>query len=306
MPTLSIVVPCYNEEKGLPALVERVRRSCSEFDYELILVNDGSRDSTCSVAISLSERHSEIKVVDLARNFGHQLAVTAGLEVSEGDAVVIIDADLQDPPEVIARMVEKWREGFDVVYGQRKSRLGETKFKLGTAFLFYRLLKISTSIDIPLDTGDFRLMDRKVVDELKKMGEHHRYLRGMVSWLGFRQTAVMYERQSRFAGASHYPFWKMFRFAMDGITSFSLLPLRMVFAAGFLLWGVSLFQFFALLWGGSSWSSIGHNIVLGLQFMGMGIIGEYLGRVYEEVKARPLYVIRRVISMKTQKNREAA
>ena len=217
---LAIVAPCYNEEAGLPEFVRRVKAVGAQLGcaHEIILVNDGSRDRTLPVALDLAARDPVIRVVNLLRNFGHQAAVTAGLDLADGDAVVLIDSDLQDPPEVIVEMVAEWKKGADVAYGQRRSRAGETAFKLFTAKLFYRILRALTKSPIPADTGDFRLMDRRVVEVLRSMRERHRFIRGMVSWVGGRQVAVPYDRQARFAGETKYPFRKMFAFALDAIT----------------------------------------------------------------------------------------
>ncbi|MBI2496671.1 MAG: glycosyltransferase family 2 protein, partial [Opitutae bacterium] len=227
---LAIVAPCYNEAAGLAEFVRRVKAVCAQLGcaHEIVLVNDGSRDQTLPVALDLAARDPAIRVVNLLRNFGHQSAVTAGLDAADGDATVLIDSDLQDPPEVILEMVAAWKAGADVAYGQRRTREGETAFKLFTAKLFYRLLRALTKSDIPADTGDFRLMDRRVVDVLRSMRERHRFIRGMVSWVGGRQVAVPYDRKARFAGETKYPFRKMFAFAVDAITSFSIVPLRLV------------------------------------------------------------------------------
>ena len=227
---LAVVAPCYNEEAGLPEFVRQVKAVCGQLGapYEIVLVNDGSRDRTLAVALDLASQDPTIRVVNLLRNFGHQAAVTAGLDVAEGDVVVLIDSDLQDPPAVIAEMIAAWKAGADVAYGQRRTREGETAFKLFTAKVFYRLLRWMTRSDIPADTGDFRLMDRRVVDVLRSMRERHRFIRGMVSWVGGRQVAVPYDRKPRFAGETKYPFRKMAAFALDAITSFSVVPLRLV------------------------------------------------------------------------------
>jgi len=230
---VSIVVPCYNEAENLNEFVTRIREVFSNLalSYQIIFVDDGSSDNTLALAICLSQELSNIKVIELSRNFGHQYAVTAGIDYAEGRAVVLIDADLQDPPEVIGEMISKWQEGYEVVYGQRKKREGESLFKLFTAKLFYRFLRL-LSKDIPIDTGDFRLMDGKVVNIVKSLHEKHRFLRGMVSWVGFKQTAIPYDRKSRFAGVTGYSLDKMVLFALDGITSFSILPLRLVSLIG--------------------------------------------------------------------------
>lgn len=303
---LAIVAPCYNEAGGLPEFVRRVKAVCAQLGcaHEIILVNDGSRDGTLAVALDLASRDPVIRVVNLLRNFGHQAAVTAGLDLAEGEAVVLIDSDLQDPPEVLLEMVAAWRAGADVAYGQRRSREGETAFKLFTAKLFYRLLRGLTKSEIPADTGDFRLMDRRVVDVLRSMREPHRFIRGMVSWVGGKQVAVPYDRKPRFAGETKYPFRKMFAFAVDAITSFSIVPLRLVtwlaltvialtVVAGVGVVVVKLFNPHYFIPG---YPSIIITIVFfgGVQLLALGIIGEYLGRMYEASKARPLYIVEQV------------
>ncbi|MBP6507570.1 MAG: glycosyltransferase [Opitutaceae bacterium] len=303
---LAIVAPCYNEEAGLPEFVRRVKAVCHQLGcaHEIVLVNDGSRDGTLAVARELAVQDPVIKVVNLLRNFGHQAAVTAGLDLAEGDAVVLIDSDLQDPPEVITAMVAAWQQGADVAYGQRRSREGETAFKLFTAKLFYRILRRLTKSDIPADTGDFRLMDRRVVDVLRSMRERHRFIRGMVSWVGGKQVAVRYDRKARFAGDTKYPLRKMLNFAIDAITSFSIVPLRLVTwlalsVIGLAICaalGVVLIKLFNPHYFIPGYPSIIITIVFfgGVQLLALGIIGEYLGRMYESTKARPLYIIEQV------------
>jgi polyisoprenyl-phosphate glycosyltransferase len=300
---ISIVVPCYNEEEVLPAAHERISKamqSLDVFDYELIYVDDGSRDKTPQIMRELQSSDQRVRVIRFSRNFGHQIAVTAGLDAAEGDAVVLIDADLQDPPEIIPEMVARWREGYDVAYGQRSRRQGESAFKLLTAKIFYRLFNRLTAIDLPLDTGDFRLMDRKVVDAVRQMPEHDRFLRGMITWIGFRQVAVPYSRAPRSAGESKYPLFKMLRFAMDGILSFSLVPLRLAIGMGLLGFGVAmlgvLYALFVRLFTGvwvSGWASLFIAVLFlgGTQLICLGVIGEYIGRIYFEAKQRPLYLI---------------
>jgi dolichol-phosphate mannosyltransferase len=300
---LSIVAPCYNEEQVLPDFIARITAVCSNLgcEYEIILVNDGSRDLTHAVALRLAQADPHLRVANFFRNFGHQAAVTAGLDLAEGDAVVLIDSDLQDPPEVISEMFAKWREGVDVVYGQRRTRAGESAFKLFTAKLFYRLLSWTTDRSIPKDTGDFRLMDRSVVNVLKLMRERHRFIRGMVSWVGGRQEAVMYDRQPRFAGATNYPFAKMLSFAIDAITSFSVLPLRLLSYSALVVLAItalmSVVVFIVRLVNPAyfipGYSSLMLTIMFfgGINLLAFGIIGEYIGRMYESVKGRPLYVL---------------
>ena len=300
---LTIVVPCYNEEKVLPEFVSRTISVIQNLkkSFEMILINDGSKDSTGEVARSLADKHPEIKVINFSRNFGHQSAVTAGIDHAKGRAVILIDADLQDPPEVITEMVQKWHEGYDVVYGQRQTREGETRFKLLTAKFFYQCLRFLTDKSIPKDTGDFRLMDRKVVDEIKNMREKHRFIRGMVSWVGFRQTPVLYDRKPRFAGKTNYPLKKMLMFSLDAILSFSILPLRLITFLGMVIVVVALF-FSSLIFivrmsqpdyfiPGFSATTLLILFFGGIQLFAIGVVGEYLGRIYEEIKRRPLYII---------------
>jgi dolichol-phosphate mannosyltransferase len=300
---LAIVAPCYNEEAGLPEFVRRVKAVCEQLgcQYEIALVNDGSRDRTLPVALELAAQDPHLRVVHLLRNFGHQAAVTAGLDLVSGDAVVLIDSDLQDPPEVIVEMVAEWRKGADVAYGQRRTREGETAFKLFTARLFYRLLKRMTNSDIPADTGDFRLMDRHIVEVLRSMREHHRFIRGMVSWVGGKQVAVSYDRKPRFAGDTKYPFRKMLAFAVDAITSFSVVPLRIVTylalaIISLAIAGTAVVVIVKLLNPGyfiPGFPAIILTITFfsGFQLLALGIIGEYLGRLYESSKDRPLYIV---------------
>ena len=300
---LSVVIPCYNEELVLTTTYERLTQVCKSISglrYELIFVNDGSQDRTQQLLAQIQQRDRTVGVLRLSRNFGHQIAVTAGLEHARGDAIVVIDADLQDPPELIPKLVECWRQGNDVVYGLRIGRKGEGKFKLWTAKIFYRLMNRLSDTKIPLDAGDFRLMDRRVVEVLKSMPERDRFLRGMVSWVGFRQVAVEYERAPRHAGASKYPFRKMLHFGMDGIISFSLVPLKLAIWTGFLaIWvavlGIIVAILDRLLERGLArgWASLFVAVLFmgGIQLVSLGIIGEYLGRIYTEVKHRPLYAV---------------
>lgn len=313
---LSVIVPCYNEESVLKQTHQRltsVLGQIPDLAYELIYVNDGSTDHTMEILAQLQASDESVRVLNLSRNFGHQVAVTAGLENAAGDAVVVIDADLQDPPEVIPAMIEQWREGYHVAYGERAERAGETGFKLWTAKAFYRLINRLSDTKIPLDAGDFRLMDRRVVDVLLMMPERDRFLRGMVSWVGFRQIAVPYRREARYAGASKYPLLKMIGFAADGIISFSLLPLKLAIWSGFIaIWLaiagilmaiiVRLYKLYDINLG-RGWASIFVAVLFmgGVQLVFLGIIGEYLGRIYTEVKRRPLYVVQERLGFKTQK-----
>lgn len=300
---ISVAAPCYNEARGLPEFVKRTDDVLKQLKrkYELILVNDGSRDDTFEVAVELTKSYPYLKVISLSRNFGHQIAATAGMDAAVGDAVVLIDADLQDPPEVISEMVAKWRSGYDVVYAQRRRREGEGFFKILTAKLFYRFLRRITKVSIPIDTGDFRLMDRKVVEAMKRLRESHRFIRGLVSWTGFKQAPVLYTRKPRYAGETHYPWRKMFLFSLDAITSFSIVPLRLLTIVGSLI--VLLAIFFSLfilvvkLFDPGFFLAGFPTIVLlisffgGIQLLSLGVIGEYVGRIYEEIKRRPLYFV---------------
>jgi len=302
-PFLSVVVPIYNEEEVLRELYERLTNALAsnQLDYEILMINDGSRDGTLHILKHLCQTDQRIKLISFSRNFGHQIAITAGMDKASGQVVVIIDADLQDPPEVIIDMIEEWRKGYQVVYGVRKVRKGETYFKLATAALFYRVLRKMTPLEIPVDTGDFRLMDRKVVEQLTRMRERSRFVRGMVSWVGFQQGKVEYMREQRSRGETKYPFRKMVKFAIDGILSFSQVPLKLSSAFGLLCSAVS----FGLLIYGllarylfpdttlPGWSSIfvASLFLGGVQLMSIGILGEYLGRMSEEIKGRPLYII---------------
>ena len=300
---ISIVVPCYNEQEVIQETHKRLVRVLVELtpQIEIVYVDDGSQDQTADHLRQLQQEDQRIKVVLLSRNFGHQMAVTAGLDHVSGDVVVLIDADLQDPPEVIKNMVERWYEGYDVAYGVRTDRPGETPFKLWSAKAFYRIMNRLSDVAIPLDTGDFRLMDRRVVEALKMMPERDRFLRGMVSWVGFRQIAVPYQRSPRLAGVSKYPLFKMIRFAADGILSFSLVPLRVAIWAGLLTVALSLIgiiyalfvRLLTLSWvPGWTISFIAILFIGGIQLIFLGVIGEYIGRIYREDKRRPLYLVR--------------
>lgn len=301
---ISIVAPVYNEEAVLAMLYERVRTVLDDAGerWELILVNDGSRDRSAEVIADLHARDPRVKGISFSRNFGFQIAATAGLDHAGGDAVILTDADLQDPPEIYPAMLAKWREGYDVVYGVRASRQGETWFKLTTAKLFYRLIHRITSINIPLDTGDFRLMDRRVINSLRGMNERNRFLRGMVPWIGFRQIGVEYNREARYAGEAKFTsVKKMLPFALDAITSFSYFPLQLATILGFVIAGISVVAILAVvlvrLLGphepllGQATTLVAVLFLGSVQLISLGIIGEYLGRIYDEVKGRPLYLI---------------
>ena len=316
---ISVVVPCYNEAA---VIVETNRQlvatlaALDGLDFEIVYVDDGSKDATADLLRTIQTANKRTRVVFLSRNFGHQLALSAGLEHAAGDAVIFIDADLQDPPEVIPEMIARWRDGYHVVYGMRTDRAGETAFKLWTAKLFYRFINRLSKVQLPLDVGDFRLIDRRVVDVLLSMPERDRFLRGMVSWIGFRQVAVMYRRAERHAGASKYPLLKMLQFAADGVISFSLTPLRLALWVGFLSIGLAfagiLYALIIRLYTNDwvrGWTSIFTAVLFigGAQLVTLGIIGEYIGRIYAEVKRRPLYVVeeRLGFSAKATKRTEA-
>ncbi|ANI82296.1 glycosyltransferase family 2 protein [Kosakonia oryzae] len=303
MKTISIVVPCYNEEDVIEVTAKRLLdfiEQHKKFKFEIIFINDGSSDHTEEKLSTLCDIHQVIKTASFSRNFGHQIAVSAGIDLASGDAVVLIDADLQDPPEVIDQMIDKWLEGYDVVYGTRTDRHGESKFKLLTAKYFYRTLNKLSEVPIPLDTGDFRLMDKKVVEQLKNMPEKSRFVRGMVSWVGFRQTSVNYRRSERFAGESKYPLRKMIKFAFDGILSFSKKPLQLSILFGFAcsfiaLIGIVYSVYIRLMtneWV-EGWATIFIAILFlgGVQLISIGILGEYVGRIYDETKNRPMYIL---------------
>ncbi len=298
----SVVAPIFNELENLPELYRRVKAVMEGLGepWELVLVDDGSRDGSTKRIRELARQDPHVRPVIFARNFGHQIAVTAGLDYARGQAVIIMDADLQDPPEVIPDLVAKWREGYQVVYAVRAEREGETWFKKTTAALFYRLIYRITDVDIPLDTGDFRLLDRRVVEVLKTMRERHRFLRGMAAWVGFRQTGVKYKRAARHAGETKYPLRKMLKFAFDAITGFSYLPLQIATYLGFLSAGLSILAIPLVVvlrlagsqaFYGQATTLIAVLFLGGVQLISLGILGEYVGRLYDEAKGRPLYVV---------------
>jgi len=301
-PKFSIIAPIYNELENLPSslLTNKEVMGQTEEDWELILIDDGSRDGSTDKIRELGQLDSRVKPVIFARNFGHQIAVTAGLDYSRGDAVIIIDADLQDPPEVILDLIAKWREGYEVVYAVRAEREGETWFKKTTAALFYRLIYRITDVKIPLDTGDFRLLDRKVVNVMCKMRERHRFLRGMATWVGFKQIGVEYNRAARFAGETKYPLKKMLKLALNAITGFSYFPLQVATYLGFIAAGLSIITIPVVIilrmtsspqFTGQATTLIVVLFLGGVQLISLGIIGEYIGRIYDEVKGRPLYIV---------------
>lgn len=303
---LSLVIPIFNEEASIGMLASRLStlvtrlETAKGLDWEVVFIDDGSRDRSLEMLRDLALRDNRYRVISFSRNFGHQLAITAGIDRAEGDAVVVMDADLQDPPEVVEQMIDRWREGQDVVYGVRARRLGESMFKRATAALFYRGLRALTGVEIPVDAGDFRLMSRPVVLTMRALRERHRFVRGMVAWVGFRQSSVIYERQARAAGESKYPLRKMVRFALDGVTSFSILPLRIAtfFGAvsGVLALGIGLWSFYVKFFIRGvvpGWTTLMMLIAFSssIQLLILGILGEYIGRAYEELKCRPLYIV---------------
>lgn len=299
---ISVVIPIFNEEKNIPILFERLTSSLKKTNqsFELIYVNDGSKDLSIKVIKDLSTQYPFVKYINFSRNFGHQIAVSAGLDLCQGSEVVIIDADGQDPPEMIPVLYDKLKEGFEIVYAKRKSRKGESAIKLLTARWFYKILAKLTSIDIPMDTGDFRIIHRKVVDQINKMPEKQKFLRGQMAWVGFRQTFVEYDRDERMSGDTGYTFRKMFRLAMDGITSFSNFPLRVATISGFVCAFIGFFLIIYTLYSRyvlkdyePGWSSLMITIVFigGIQLIGIGIIGEYISRIYDNIRNRPLYIV---------------
>lgn len=299
---LSVIIPIFNEEENIIEINKRLKSVSSQLGlaYEFVFVNDGSKDASLSILKKLSQEENHVKYISFSRNFGHQIAVTAGLDHCKGDVIVIIDADLQDPPELILEMYQKYKEGYKVVYAKRKKRQGESWFKLITAKLFYRILAKIVSFEIPLDTGDFRLIDRKVVDALKQMPEKSKFLRGQIAWLGFKSTYVEYDRQERLHGKTGYPLSKMLKFAIDGITGFSSSPLKFASILGFIVSGVAflimlyaLYSRFILSDTISGWTSliISTMFIGGVQLLSIGIIGEYISRINVDVKNRPLYVV---------------
>jgi glycosyltransferase involved in cell wall biosynthesis len=308
--SVSVVIPCFNEEGNLRETHRRVTEAVSQagIQYEVVYVDDGSHDMTPELLRQLQAEDEHVRVVYFSRNFGHQFAVTAGLAHATGGAVIILDADLQDPPELTVEMIRLWEAGYEVVYGVRTDREGETRFKLLTARVFYRLIRWLSETEIPLDTGDFRLLDRKVVDVIVAMPERDRFLRGMVSWAGYRQIGIPYRRAPRFAGETKYPLGKMVRFAFDGIVSFSVKPLRLSTLMGFVFAGLSLLtivyalgmRLFTQRWV-TGWTALIIAILFlgGAQLISLGIIGEYVGRLYGEAKHRPLYLVRETLGMDT-------
>ncbi|TBX77931.1 glycosyltransferase [Bacillus mycoides] len=308
---ISVVVPMYFEEEVAQECYNRLKSVMlqNNINYEFVFVNDGSTDRTMDILSEIAANDYRTKIVNFARNFGHQIAVTAGIAAAKGDAIVIIDADLQDPPEVIPELIAKWEEGYEVVYAKRKQRKGETWFKLLTAKYFYKALNYMSDIDIPKDTGDFRIIDRKVADVFNQMTERNRFIRGMMSWVGFRQTYVEYERDERFAGETKYPLKKMIKFASDGIIAFSTKPLRIVMSLGLLSVLISiivlLYTITVKIVGDDTqtgWASIMVAITFfsGIQLLGLGIVGQYIARIYDESKNRPIYIVKETINIEKE------
>jgi len=307
-PVISVVAPAFNEAANLPLFCQRTTAVLEQLGdpWEIILVDDGSADDTRAIIRALHERDPRVKGLSFSKNFSHQIAITAGLDYARGDAVLIIDSDLQDPPEVIPDLIAKWREGYQVVYAQREAREGETWFKKFTASLFYRLIRKISSVDIPVDTGDFRLLDRRAADALRGVREHHRFMRGLAVWIGFKSAAVLYRRAARHAGETQYPLRKMVKLAIDGITNFSYLPLQLASYFGFVVAGISLIAIVAVIilrlfvgreLTGQATTLVTVLFIGGIQLICLGVIGEYLGRIYDEVKQRPLYLVAETIGL---------
>ena len=303
MADLSVVIPIYNEEGNIPVLYERLTAVLEGMNitYQLIFINDGSRDRSMELLHGLAAKDARVKYIDFSRNFGHQVALSAGLDRTQGEAVVMMDADLQDPPEMLVELYQKYKEGYEVVYARRRSRQGETYFKKSATLVFYRLLSRMSSIEIPLDTGDFRIIDHKVVEMLRRMPEKIKYLRGQISWIGFRQTSIEYDRPERYAGETGYSFRKLMGLALDGITGFSDVPLKIVTYFGLIVTGFAFIMTIYVLYSWFSqsdlvqgWSSLMITVLFigGVQMIAIGIIGEYLSRIHSNVRDRPLYVIR--------------
>lgn len=310
MKKISVVIPMYFEEEVADECYKRTKKvlgDLSKYDYEIIFVNDGSKDKTLEILERIAKKDKKVKVISFSRNFGHQAAVTAGLKYTTGDAVVIMDADMQDPPEVIIEMVKLWEDGNEVIYAKRKKREGETKFKLLTAKMFYKILNGLTDVDIPKDTGDFRLADKKVIEVINSLPEHNKFLRGLFSWVGFKQTPLEYERKERYAGKTKYPLKKMLKLAADGITSFSTKPLKILGVLGLFSVLVSILillyalvsYIFNLNQLAAGWTSLMVTITFlgGMQLLSVWLIAEYIGRIYDESKGRPEYIIDKTINL---------
>ena len=310
MKKISVVIPMYYEEQVANECYKRVKNvleNIENYEHEIVFINDGSKDNTLPILEEIASKDSNVKVISFSRNFGHQAAVTAGLKEVTGDAIVIIDADLQDPPELISEMLKHWEEGYEVIYGKRKTRKGESAFKLLTAKMFYKTLNALSDVEIPRDTGDFRLVDRKVVDVINALPEHNKFLRGLFSWVGFKQTPFEYERKERFAGKTKYPLKKMLKLAKDGIFSFSIKPLKIVGTMGIISIAISLIiLIYAILsyifdWNNltAGWTSlmVTMTFLSGMILISLWMIGEYIGRIYDETKRRPQYIIERTFNI---------
>lgn len=303
---ISIVVPMYFEEKVVEECYRRLKEVMSniKYEHELVFVNDGSTDGTLPMLKDIASKDSSVKIIDFARNFGHQIAVTAGIKEAKGDAVIVIDADLQDPPELILEMVDKWENGYEVVYAKRKKRKGETFFKLMTAKYFYKFLQVMSDVDIPRDTGDYRLMDRKVVDVFNSMPEKNRFVRGMVSWLGFNQTYVEFVRAERFAGETKYPLKKMLKLAEDGIVSFSHKPMKIIGGFGVIFLVIFFLQILIAIYNSIFRFGVSDifclatyvSLVAGILLISLGVLGSYIARIFDESNGRPLYIIREKVN----------
>lgn len=301
---ISLIIPVYNEEENIVVFYDRVicvLDRIANISFEILFVNDGSTDNSLNIIKDISCRDQRVKYIDFSRNFGHQIAVSAGLDFVKGDIVIIIDADLQDPPELIPRMIEKYNEGFQVVYAKRNQRDGESWLKLITAKAFYKILQKITSVNIPVDVGDFRLLDRKIVEVLKEMPERHKFLRGQIAWIGFNQTFISYDREKRHGGETGYTYKKMFRLAMDGITAFSDFPLRLATIMGFFVSFIAFLIMLYALWSKFIWNNavpgwtslmISFMFIGGVQLICVGLLGEYIGRMGDNIKSRPLYIIK--------------
>jgi polyisoprenyl-phosphate glycosyltransferase len=310
---ISIIVPCYNEESGLDRLFDRLERVLNKLQttYEVICINDGSKDDTLSILKKYHQRQPAIKIINLSRNFGKEIALTAGIDYAVGDAVIPIDADLQDPPELIYQLVEKWQEGYDVVYATRRTRQGETWLKKFTANVFYSTIGKMSSVPIPSNTGDFRLLDRRVVNALKKLPERTRFMKGLFAWVGFKQTSIFFDRDPRFSGDTKWNYWKLWNFALDGIIAFSFLPLKVWSYVGVVISAISLLYavylvlrtlIFGIDLPGYASLMVAVLFLGGIQLISLGVIGEYLGRIYEEVKGRPLYLVKETYGFPETKN----
>ncbi|MFB7140167.1 glycosyltransferase family 2 protein [Gottfriedia sp. NPDC056225] len=311
----SVIIPMYNEEAVIQETYRQLKKVMNSAGdpYELIFINDGSKDGSVDIIKDYYSWDQTVKLIDFSRNFGHQIAISAGMDYASGEAVIIIDADLQDPPSLILDMIGRWKEGYEVVYAKRIKRNGETIFKKWSAAMFYRILRASTDILIPVDTGDFRLMDRKVCDEMKQLSENNRFVRGLVSWVGFRQTAIEYERDERLAGETKYPLKKMIKLCLDGITSFSYKPLKLAGYLGAILSSLGfvymIYVIYLALFTDSvikGWSSLISIMLLfnGFVLIILGILGEYVGRIYDETKGRPLYIVRELQGLEKEKSKD--